>query len=217
MLHPEQGEPFPMNVAVVGDVPDAVFQPIVLPVGNDLSINFSQQNRGPVLPFRIDARTVEKLNESAFGLLSQILEKPLNSLTSLEQAILRGLHWFGNALCEKELENELLGYVICLEALLTPKTRDPITNAIAEGVALLLKTDYEARKRLKKRVKDLYGCRSGISHGGKKFVLSADIRELREITRDVIGKVVNLSQQLDSHDKLLDRVEEIKLGKILPE
>jgi hypothetical protein len=213
LRHPNQGEPFTTNVAVVGDVPDAVFQPIVLPVRNALSISISRSNWGPTIPFRVDLETVRALNESPFGILSRILEKSLQRLTSFEQAILRGLHWFGNALCQKEAENELLCHVICLEALLTPRNREPISNAVAEGVALLLKTTYDERKQLKKRVRELYGYRSGVSHGGSKSVLTTDIYELREITRDVIGVAANLSQKVDSQERLLELIEEIKLGK----
>lgn len=143
---------------------------------------------------------------------ARVLEKPAEALADIERVLLRGLHWFGNALGHEEAENELLSLTTCLEAFLTPRDGNPIGTAIAEGIAILLSDQLEERKRLKKRVKDLYGKRSGVSHGGKKAVLESDLIELRDISKRLVHKVITLLGSVSSQKELLTVIEDAKLG-----
>jgi hypothetical protein len=65
---------------------------------------------------------------------------------------------------------------------------------------------------LKKRVKDLYGKRSGVSHGGEKAVLESDLVELRDIAKRLIHKVIMLRDKVNSQKALLELIEDSKLG-----
>ncbi len=144
--------------------------------------------------------------------VSAILAKPVSALSDFERVLLRGLHWFGNALPQKEPENELLSLVTCLETFLTPRDGNPIGTAIAEGVALLLGNTLDERKKLKKRVKDLYGKRSSVSHGGEKAVLESDLIELREIAKNFIQRMISLGKRIQSQKELLEMIEDQKLA-----
>jgi hypothetical protein len=56
----------------------------------------------------------------------------------------------------------------------------PIGTALAEGVALLLDDTLDARRALKKRMKELYGKRSAVSHGGGKAILDVEYAEMEQ-------------------------------------
>jgi hypothetical protein len=175
-------------------------------------MTFTSDNNRPRLPLIITPENITKLHDCGAMDIAGFLEKSPVSLTEIERVILRGLHWFGNSMCQGEAENELLSLTTCLETFLTPKDGNPIGTAIAEGIAILLGTGLEERKRLKKRVKDLYGKRSGVSHGGHKAVLEADLTVLRDIAKRLIFKVVELCTRLNSPKELLELIEDAKLA-----
>jgi hypothetical protein len=164
------------------------------------------------MPLLITSDNITKLRDCGALDIAGFLEKPLASLTDIERVILRGIHWFGNALCQGEAENELLSLITCLETFLTPRDGNPIGTAIGEGIAILLGSGLEERKSLKKRVKDLYRQRSSVSHGGEKAVLEDDLTALRDIAKRLIFKVVELRNQLNSQKELLELIEDEKLA-----
>lgn len=201
-----------LNVSIVGDHPDRDCISFVMPSTNTDSMTFTLENNRPAIPLRITEDNVSKLKECGAMDVAAFLEKPLGTLTDIERILLRGLHWFGNALCHGEAENELLSLTTCLETFLTPKDGNPIGTAIAEGIAILLVDTLEDRKKLKKRVKELYGKRSGVSHGGQKAVLESDLVELRDIAKRLICKVITLRSKVPSQKALLEMIEDAKLG-----
>lgn len=70
----------------------------------------------------------------------------------------------------------------------------------------------ESRRRLKKRVKELYRLRSGVSHGGYKAVLETDLRELTSIARLLTVKMIEHKDEFPTQKALLGWIEERKLG-----
>ena len=176
------------------------------------SMTFTSESNRPTIPVHITEESVTKMEECGAMDAARVLEKPAEALADIERVLLRGLHWFGNALGHEEAENELLSLTTCLEAFLTPRDGNPIGTAIAEGIAILLSDQLEERKRLKKRVKDLYGKRSGVSHGGKKAVLESDLIELRDISKRLVHKVITLLGSVSSQKELLTVIEDAKLG-----
>ncbi len=201
-----------LNVSIVGDHPDRDCVSFVMPSTNTDSMTFTSENNRPAIPLHITDDNVSKLKECGAMDVAAFLEKPLGALADIERILLRGLHWFGNALCHGEAENELLSLTTCLETFLTPKDGNPIGTAIAEGIAILLADTLEDRKKLKKRVKELYGKRSGVSHGGEKAVLESDLVELRDIAKRLIHKVITLRSKVASQKALLEMIEDAKLG-----
>jgi hypothetical protein len=200
-----------LNVSIVGDKPDRDCMSFVMPSTNTDSMTFTMENKRPAIPLHITEDNVSKLQECGAMDVAALLEKPLGTLSDIERIILRGLHWFGNALCHGEAENELLSLTTCLETFLTPKDGNPIGTAIAEGIAILLADTLEDRKKLKKRVKDLYGKRSGVSHGGEKAVLESDLVVLRDIAKRLIYRVITLRSDVPTQKALLEMIEDTKL------
>lgn len=163
-------------------------------------------------PFRLDQSTIQRVNDVGGARLSLALQKTRASQTDFEKIMLRAVHWFANAQIEQERENELLSLVTCLETFLTPKDGNPIGTAIAEGTALLLEEDLEPRKHMKKRVKELYNMRSGVSHGGEKAIPDAKLEELRDITKRFVEKMIGMVDNFESQKALLQHIEDKKLG-----
>jgi len=203
---------FGLNVSIVGDFPESDCLTFIMPSADDNSMTFTSENNRPAIPLHINDENLAKLNECGAMAVAAFLEKPVATLTDIERVLLRGLHWFGNALCHGETENELLSLTTCLETFLTPRDNNPIGTAIAEGIAILLGDSLDERKRLKKRVKELYGKRSGVSHGGEKAVLDSDLVELRDVAKRLIQKVITLQAKVTSQKALLELIEDGKLG-----
>jgi hypothetical protein len=174
--------------------------------GADLDVNIT----GPV-PFTLNKATLARFEKIGAFRLSATLRKPMPDQSDFERVLLRGVHWFANAQVQRERENELLNLVTCLETFLTPRDGNPIGTAIAEGIALLLETDLNARKRMKKTVQNLYRLRSGVSHGGEKAVSDADLQELREISKRLVARMIQLADHTTSQKDLLQRIEDLKL------
>lgn len=142
--------------------------------------------------------------------LGAILKK--KTPTALERALVRSLRWFGSLTGTGDADYRLVSGIVCLETLLVPKDREPSSNYVAESAAFLLGTDRQERRRIKARIKELYGVRSAIAHGAAKTVIERDISELTVIAGEVIQRVLRLSGETETPEDLYDRLEEIKFS-----
>jgi hypothetical protein len=163
-------------------------------------------------PFEITQQAVDAMRSIGVFEVASLLEKPTHQATEFERAILRAVHWVADAQAQVEKENSLLSLVTCLETFLTPRNRDPISAAIAEGVAILVGDGLEKRKRIKQRVREFYRLRSAFSHGGHGEILDADLGELREIAGELTVQMIRRRNEFRSVQSLLDWLEDQKLG-----
>jgi hypothetical protein len=210
-IFPDHYKRLGMNVGITGDFAQGEIMAVILPCLDGKSMTFTSESKGPLIPVHVSSETMDKLRECGAWDVAAILAKPVSSLSDFERVLLRGIHWFGNALPQAEPENELLSLVTCLETFLTPRDSNPIGTAIAEGVALLLGKTLDERKKLKRRVKNLYGKRSSVSHGGEKAVLEADLTELREVAKKLVRHMISLNTSIQSQKELLEKIEDQKL------
>lgn len=185
-----------------------------IPIISSDSKSFSESSRliGPLVPFELGDSNIKQMEEIGAFKLSDIIAKPEKQLTDFEKTLLRALHWFSSSLTQHEIENQLLNMITCLETLLTPRGSNPIGTAIAEGVAILIRTGVENRIILKKKVQEIYRLRSAISHGGKKEIFESDVKELREISKTLIKTMIKRKDEFKSQKELLDWIEKQKLG-----
>jgi len=163
-------------------------------------------------PITLTPAVLERYDEGGFWALSDLLARPAQELTDLDQALLRAVHWFAASQAQTELENRLLNLITCLEALVGPKNRAPISSSVAEGVALIVARGYHNRLGVKKFIGELYGARSGISHGGDKAVAESDVLELRWIVSTLIATLIRWKDGLRTRDRLLDWLERARLA-----
>lgn len=161
-------------------------------------------------PLSLSALTLKKMDEYGLSKLSDLIRK--KKVNDYEEMLLKSLHWLSSAQCQMEPENKLLNLIIGLEAVFTPKERDPISNAIAEGVALIIGKNLQQRKSIKKRIKELYQIRSAVSHGGTKKIYNADISEANHFLFFIIGKLIDMKERFSSRSQFIEYIENLKLS-----
>lgn len=202
-----------LNVAVGidGEIHDITIRTSPVLSMDVRSFNFYFERVGALSPFVINKDTIKRMRETKILHISDILNKPTTKISNFEDSILRGVHWLASATIQKEDANRFLNLITCLETYLTPRDGNPIGTAIAEGVAIITGKDLQERKRLKRRIKELYSSRSGISHGGNKSVLDKDVLELLDISWNLTIWMIRHKNKYQSTKQLLEWIEEQKL------
>ena len=173
-----------------------------MPAGGQQNFSFSE--------LKLDANTAGTLERIGALRLSTALKKPMSQLTDFEKVVLRGVRWYSMSQKTMETENKFLNLTTCLETFFTPKERDPIANAIAEGCAFVLGEGFENRKSIHRRVKQLYGQRSGLSHGGKTAILDSELMEIEFIAWHLLYAMIAKLDEIQSKESLREWIEEQK-------
>ena len=76
----------------------------------------------------------------------------------------------------------------------------------------MLGDNLEKRRHLKKRMKELYGNRSGLSHGGSKEILESDLLHLQDVAGKLLVWAIKQVDNFKSHQELFDWIEEKKFS-----
>lgn len=176
------------------------------------SFNAHEHIVGPLIPFEINEPHLERMIKIGLFKMSKVIAKLDKELGDFERVVLRALHWVANSQTQEEGENKLLNLITCMETFLTPRDGNPIGTFIAEAVAILLADNLESRKRLKKRVQELYRLRSAVSHGGRKAILDTDLSELENIAGILTMTLVERMDEFPTHKALLEWIESKRLG-----
>lgn len=174
-------------------------------------IRIKNESVGAKIEFEITDAIVQIMNKIGVFKICSILEKPQNKVTAYERTLLLGIHWFANSQMQKELENEFLSLMICMEIFLTPNDeRDPITTSIAEAAAIILKKEDE-RNKFKNVIKNFYRIRSGIVHGRDEKVDKKDVENLRMIVQNLIQYMINCDD-FNTKEDLINSINKFKLS-----
>lgn len=174
------------------------------------NLNSKGDNEGAIRHLEINKDVVKSMDKVGFTKLSSMLAK--SRPTNFEEVLLRAVHWFSSALQQQEIENAFLCLIIALETVFTAESGNPITNTVAEGVALVLGHDLPSRKSIKKTIKDYYAKRSGVSHGGKKTILDSDYYTLMRIVGSIIAQLTEKVDAFTCQKEFSDWIEELKLS-----
>ncbi len=97
-------------------------------------------------------------------------------------------------------EDRLLDYMIGLESLYLPDGNDELTFRLSLRVAFVTRQEMAERKHMFKFIRKMYGVRSNIAHGGKKYELTKeDISQIEEVLRQslkiFLDKPANFSKE----------------------
>lgn len=199
-------------VSVRGDV--SRYGPIITVVGSD--DKYLTQNRPQSsAPLWLSSKSLPKLESRGILDLFEVLAKSPTTLTDLEQALLRSIHWFASAQAQIELENRLLNLITAVESLLSNRGQVPSTIAVAEGTAVVLHDGFEERRETKAFMSKMYGARSGVSHGGAKVVFETEVRHLRNVACELILRISSLRRQVKSRQGLMEYIERRRLGGVM--
>ena len=138
-----------------------------------------------------------------------LLKKSKHELTEFERTIFIAIHWFADSQNQKDLDNEFLGLMICIEIFLTPTSHDnTITSFISEATAIILNKDLKRRKMVRDLVEDFYDKRSKIVHGKEHSFASDDVDILRNITKGLIWWMIENKLRFKSTKQLVDIIRD---------
>ncbi len=200
-----------VKIGIMGDLFKGPVTQLVLAT-DSTGLNKNQEWVGPLQPLRLTPENREHMLSMGVFRLSGILQKRYSDVNDFERALLRGLHWYANAQTRNDPADRLRDLVTCLEVYLTPKDGNPIGTAVAEAAAIIVASDLQDRKRIKKKIKELYSSRSAVSHGGRTSVLNQDVHDLGQIAGQLTMILINRSHEFTTRKDLLEWVENQKLG-----
>ncbi|MEG5137653.1 MULTISPECIES: hypothetical protein [unclassified Microcoleus] len=168
-------------------------------------VSNSWTRHGPREPIQLDDPYFVKEDTGYHTVWGFTTNKNLNEF---QKRIMLAVEWIGQSMADPSPPSAFIKAAIALEIIFTPSKKAIITpsivSQISESIALILGSSVEERLKSEKRVKELYELRSQIVHLGNKDISQADYKELLEIARSVIKKILT-SDKLNS----VDSVEEL--------
>lgn len=154
---------------------------------------------GPFENVPLDAAFFANPNPE-FARLLGLIDRKNNGL---ENRILRGAEWVGQAIAEHSPASAFVKAAIALEVLLSVNEKGVITPSvmaqISESCAHILGGTANSRFETEKTVKRLYGIRSSVVHSGTDTVFNTDLNLFIAIARSVAMKLLGDEAYRDIH------------------
>ena len=162
----------------------------VVEKGGKAYCGFGRKVIGPLSDFSFKALQEADISKCLeFERIKTLLEKKKKN--TVEQRLISAMSWSGQAFVEKNKELAFLFSAISLEALiLFEKNRNELAERLSVRVAQLLGKDLNARKNIKKIIKDLYGTRSDIVHDGKYQVTNTELSFMIHFAQNCILRIL---------------------------
>jgi uncharacterized Ntn-hydrolase superfamily protein len=131
---------------------------------------------------------IEKERSMGISAVSRMLKEKKGGL---QEKLLSAIQWAGRATTDNRKEEAFLLYAIALESLiLAENEKDELLYRLRTRTSHLLGEGIESRKKIYKRLGDLYGIRSQIVHSGKYQVTDSDLGQMRFLTKNCILRVL---------------------------
>ena len=169
----------------------------------------SESVSGPLKNLKLSEAFIEKMEQSGANKLLGLISKV--SLTEFEEKLLLAIHWLATSQMQYDNESKFLNLVSALESLLTRDSSYPIAISVAEGAAILLGDDLSERIRIRDEVKEYYGKRSRLSHGGSKPVYDSDLEGLQHYTVSLLLVLLKRTDEFNNQDDLFNWLDTQKL------
>ncbi|RVU30954.1 HEPN domain-containing protein [Neptunomonas marina] len=195
-----------IRIGLKGDHPKTQRQCFI---ASEAGITTQGDSVGSVRPFEINEDAIRRMDEIGIFLVSDALSK--KQTNNLEEALIRAIHWFSVALTQNESSNAFLFLIVALESLFKAERGNSIGGTVAESVAFIMADNLEGRKKLISLVRDYYGKRSGVAHGGKKSISDSELFTLINIVGTTIMVVIEKLRDFNSQKELMGWIEEMKL------
>ncbi len=167
----------------------------------------SEQPNLVVAPLRISKELVRRMNEKGLRKIHKILQKG-SEITDLEQRILGGILWNGNAVKDTSPTDKLVKYVTALEVLLLTgygNKKEPLAQRLVH--ILYRSAGSKEEKPALELMSHLYMLRNRILHAGLAYVEKDMLDQAALWTSAVIAALLN--------DRRYKNLESL-LGKGLP-
>ena len=136
-------------------------------------------------------------------------------------SLFNAINWIGKANTETDNAVAFTEYTFALECLLGNFTQSDIITPsisyqISNNAAFLLidtgKENYiENRKQIMRKIKTLYGLRSGIVHGGKTSIELQEVNSIKEILIELVFKILTLykEKRIITYEALSDYINDL--------
>jgi hypothetical protein len=167
-------------------------------------------SEGSVFQFEINHESLERMNDLGVFKVSEALVK--KQASNFEESLIRSIHWFSVALTQNENSNAFLFLIVALESLFKAERGNSIGGTVAESVAFLMSDNLEGRKKVISIMRDYYGKRSGVAHGGKKGISDIDCYTLVNIAGTSIMKAIQKLSDFTSQEQFMEWIEDQKLS-----
>lgn len=167
-------------------------------------------SEGSVFQFEINQESLKRMNDLGVFKVSDALIK--KQASNFEKSLIRSIHWFSVALTQDENSNAFLFLIVALESLFKPERGNSIGGTVAESVAFLMSDNLEGRKKIISIVRDYYGKRSGVAHGGKESISDTDLYTLVNIAGTSIMKAIQKLSDFTSQEQFMSWIEDQKLS-----
>jgi hypothetical protein len=177
--------------------------------------NPSVEKIGYLNQFLLDKDRIKFMKANGFNKLNEMLKK--TNPNNVESRLLTSIYWFGKAMSLQvyydkdkiygdytkkhenltyfEFSERFIKLFTALECLLILGNREPISTNLTRRSALLLAKDYDKRKKIKKRVRDLYTKRSSIVHHGEEFIPKSDLAYLTTLVQAAIITFIKIKDR----------------------
>ena len=156
---------------------------------------------------------LSKLEQHQWNLINQLILKPEDSRDNLENKLLDGIHWLGEATKPATSRARFAKISFALETLIGGEPKDEdlkvrgITAMLAERAAFVAGKDLADRLKVDADIRKYYGWRSDIVHGGRRDISLSDIDNLGILVRRL---ALALLEKLDELGGNLSTVEELE-------
>lgn len=135
---------------------------------------------GPAMRFSFAA---SHLDGTGFQRMSDMLKKPENARSKIEDRLVAAFQWAGKASVEPRKEEAFLLFAISLESLLLERNdKSEISETLALRAAHLI-SGPQSRRMVYEDMKRLYRVRSNIVHSGSVDVAEDQLSEIRYYAR----------------------------------
>ncbi len=153
------------------------------------SYSYNPRRVGPQEEFSIKQLLEGRGKEVGSNRLDTLLQEA--NPNSLSERIIAAIRWSGRATVTEKLEEAFLLYAIALESLIMEKGKtDQVVQRLTTRGAAILSLKAEDTKNNRKELSYLYGIRSRIAHEGSFEVSDADLRVMRNYTKEIIYRVM---------------------------
>ena len=174
------------------------------------NLSTKSDSLGSVLSFHLNSDALGKMDQ--LGLLALSERARTKKLSDLDKLIVRSIHWVSVALTQDEPETALVTLITALECLFKAEQGNSLGGTVAEATAFVLSDTSTGRRAIAKAMRDFYGKRSAVAHGGKKTASENDKALLIQYVSAVILVVLNEMAELKSQQDLMSWIDEKKFG-----
>jgi len=143
----------------------------------------------------------KSIKDNIFKLLSE------EGNNKLEEVIKTSFNWLGESVGERDESTSLLKGMIALEAIFSRKATGiapSILSLVCDSTAIILSDDFNERKEIAKRLKEIYNLRSEIVHEGAKGL---PLKTMKSYLTSIV-KIVHSNLLLDEKWKNYSNKEE---------